>query len=270
MKIENIFKKIEKTFTAEFGGSIVVTKEELVNYCNKYWFEDVTVNTCRAYLQYINIYLAEKNIDCKLTVSDFTVKSTKDGLVSKEEVMTYIDILDNEQDKFIIYALFNGIVGKQVEELRTLKVEQVDFKNKKIMLSDGAVDMDDTMMVLAEGAIKQERYDLIKFSEGAMVQSFDFNMSSKYILKNRPTKTNGMGTDAMKYDGFRSRLKTISKCLDNNITPDLLLKSGYAYLVYKEYGTDATYTMIEKIMKEKNIKANIRTVINAYKDIYVK
>ena len=32
MKIENIFKKIEKTFTAEFGGSIVVTKEELVNY----------------------------------------------------------------------------------------------------------------------------------------------------------------------------------------------------------------------------------------------
>lgn len=268
MKIARIFEKIENTFTAEFGNSVVNDKKELVNYCNKYWFKDVTVNTCRGYLQYINIYLKEKNIDCKLNVTDFNVKDAKDGLVSKEEVMSYIDILENEQDKFIVYALFNGISGKEVEELRTLKVEQIDLENKKIILPSRVVEMDDTLAQLAEDAIKQDTYDLMKFSDGASVQSFEFNMASEYVIKNRPTKTNNMGLDAIKYDAFRKRLKTITQYLGNKVTPDILIKSGYAYMVYKEYGKDATYTQVEKLIKEKSMKASIRNVINAYKNIY--
>lgn len=267
MKIARIFEKIDKTFTAEFDDS-VVSKKELVDYCNKYWFDDVTINTCRGYLQYINIYLEEKNINCKLHVTDFNVKEVKDGLVSKKEVMSYIDILENEQDKFIIYALFNGISGKEVEELRTLKVEQIDFENKKITLPDRVVNMDDTLVQLAKDAIRQNSYDLMKFSDGASVQSFEFNMNSEYILKSRPTKTNSMGLDAMKYDAFRKRLKTITHYLGNKVTPDILIKSGYAYMVYKQCGTGATYSQVEKIMKEKNMKASIRNVINAYKNIY--
>lgn len=268
MKVARILEKINTTFTAEFGNSVVNDKKQLVDYCNKYWFKDVTVNTCRGYLQYINMYLAEKKIDCKLNVTDFEVRDAKEGLLTKKEVMSYIDILDNEQDKFIIYAMFKGIGGKEVEELRTLKSEQVDFKNKKITLSNREVDMDDVMLELIEGALKQDVYDLIKFSEGALVQSFNFNMDSEYILKNRPTKTNNMGLDAMKYDAFRKRLKTISQYLDNNITPDILLKSGYAYMVYERYGKDATYTNVADLIKEKNMKASIRNVINAYKNIY--
>lgn len=268
MKVSRIFEKINTTFTAEFGHSVVNSKQELVNYCNKYWFKDVTINTCRGYLQYINMYLADKKIDCKLNVMDFTVRETKAGLLSKKEIMSYIDILDNEQDKFIVYALFKGIAGKEVEELRTLKTKQVDFKNKKIILSNREVEMDGVMVELVAGAIKQDVYELIKFSDGASVQSFNFNMSSEYIIKNRPTKTNNMGTDVMKYDAFRKRLKTISQYLDNNITPDILLKSGYAYMVYEKYGKDATYSMVEQLIKEKSMKASIRNVINAYKNIY--
>lgn len=268
MKVARILKRIDATFTAEFPNSVVKNKEELINYCNKYWFKDVSINTCRGYLQYINIYLSDKKIDYKLSVTDFNVRETKEGLVSKQGIMSYIDILENEQDKFIIYALFLGIAGKEVEELRTLKSEQVDFKNKKIILSDRAVDMDDTMVQLAMGAIKQGEYDLMKFSDGASVQSFNFNMSSEYIIKSRPTKTNNMGTDVMKYDAFRKRLKTISQYLDNKVTPDIILKSGYAYMVYEKYGKDATYSMIEQLMKEKSMKASIRNVINAYKNIY--
>lgn len=268
MQTTRILKKIDTTFTAEFGNSVVKNKEELINYCNKYWFKDISINTCRGYLQYINMYLEGKKIEYKLNVTDFNVRDTREGLVSKESVMSYIDILENEQDKFIVYAMFCGIAGKEVEELRTLKVNQVDFKNKKIILADRMVDMDDTMVELAMGAIKQDKYELIKFSDGAMVQSFEFNMSSEYILKNRPTKTNNMGLDAMKYDAFRKRLKTISQYVDNKITPDVILKSGYAYMVYEQYGKDATYSMVEKIIKEKNMKVNVRNLINAYKNIY--
>lgn len=268
MQVSRILEKINTTFTAEFGDSVVNNKEQLVDYCNKYWFEDVTINTCRIYLQYINMYLADKKIDCRLNVTDFTVRETRTGLLSKKEVMSYIDILENEQDKFILYALFNGIAGKEVEELRTLKTNQIDLKNKKIILSDREVEMDDVMVDLVTGAMKQDSYDLIKFSDGASVQSFDFNMNSEYIIKNRPTKTNNMGKDAMKYNALRKRLKTISQYLDNNITTDILLKSGYAYMVYERYGKDATYSNVERLVKEKDMRAGIRNVINAYKNIY--
>ena len=36
MKIARIFEKIEKTFTAEFGDSVVTDKKELVNYAKYY------------------------------------------------------------------------------------------------------------------------------------------------------------------------------------------------------------------------------------------
>ena len=268
MKISKIFSKIENTFNAEFNNCENINKEQLVNYCNKYWFKDVTENTCRCYLQYINMYLSQKNIDCKLNVTDFKVRSTKEGLVTKEELMSYIDVLDNEQDKFILYALFNDVSGTQIEDLRNLKVEQVDLENKKIILSDKEIKMDDVMVQLVEGAIKQDSYELIKFSENASVATYNFNMNCDYIIKNRPTKTNGMGLDAMKYDAFRKRLKTISQYLDNNVTPDLLIKSGYAYEVYKQYGADATYSQIEKMVKEKGMKAGIRTVVSAYRELY--
>ena len=268
MDILRMLEKINKTFTAEFPNFVVNDKKQLIDYCNKYWFEDVTLNTCREYLKHINTYLEEKNIDYKLTVADFKVKEVKDGLVSKKEIMAYIDILENEQDKFILYALFSGICGKDAVDLRTLKTKQINFESKKIMLADREVDMDDTMIKLVEDAIKQDSYELIKFSEGAMVQSFDFNMSSEYVIKNRPTKTNNMGLDVIKMGALRKRLETISRYIDNKITPDTLLKSGYAYMVFEKYGKDATYTQVEKLIKEKSMKASIRNVINAYKNIY--
>lgn len=264
-----ILKKINETFNKEFKNGAVNNRQELIDYCNKYWCKDVSINTCRGYLQYINMYLADKKIDYKLTTSDFNTRDTRQGMMSEKEVMSYIDMLENEQDKFIIYSLFKGISGKEVEELRTLKVSQVDFENKKIILSDREIEMDDMMIKLIDDAIKQDKYNLIKFSEGAMVQSFKFNMDSEYIIKNRPTKTNGMGLESIKYDSFRKRLKTISQYIDNNITVDTLLKSGYAYMIYKEYGKNATYSKVEKMIKEKNMKVSVRVLLNAYKNIYV-
>ena len=52
------------------------------------------------------------------------------GICTKKTVMEITDELVNAQDKFIILALFNGIMGEDMIELRELKVKDIDFKKK--------------------------------------------------------------------------------------------------------------------------------------------
>lgn len=65
------------------------------------------------------------------------------GYVSERELREGLIKLDNALDKFILMAIYNGIVGKSgMSDLINLKKKDVDFKNHFIKVDKWQVPMD--------------------------------------------------------------------------------------------------------------------------------
>lgn len=266
-----ITNKVYDTIAEHFGTDVVISdlnRSELHDFIQNKWVKDKTYATANGYIAYINNVLKrEKNINT-FTSSDFIIKQTIDNLITKEELDALVNELENPQDQFILYALFNGIYGKQAVELRNLRVDQIDLKNQTITLEDRAIKMDNDFTEITASAIEQSSYYLTHFSNGARVEKAEFNMSCKFVIKQRALAKNTNGLDAISYDGFRARLKKLSKVLGFNITSDSLVKSGYAHKV-NESGLKVTYDNIGKIKKEYKMVTSVVTLYKTYHNIYI-
>lgn len=160
------------------------------------------------------------------------------GIYSESEVITMINELVNAQDKFIIMALFNGISGEDMIELRELKTSDVDFEKNTINLPDRVVNMDAKFAKITKEAIEQKIYlnnisDSIYASEDS-----EFNMDSEYILKTKPTTRNNFGTKAMAYEAFRGRIRKLKL----PIPPKDIIDSG---MIYRLLDIQPIYTVAE-------------------------
>lgn len=267
-----ITNKVYTTLEDYFGKDVVISelsKSQLHEFIQNIWLKDKTYATANGYLVYINNVLKkEKNINT-FTSSDFIIKETIDNLITKEELDLLVNELENPQDQFILYALFNGIYGKQAQELRYLTVNQVDLKKQTITLENRVIKMDKEFSEITASAIEQNSYYLTHFSDGARVEKIEFNMSCKYVIKQRMIARNSNGLDVISYEGFRARLKKLSKVLGFNVTSDSLVKSGYAYKLNLT-GEKVTYDLIEKMKKEHKMVTSIATLYKTYNNIYIK
>ena len=52
------------------------------------------------------------------------------GIISREELLKAIQLLDNARDRYIILALYEGFKGKNFEEITKLQISDVDTKKK--------------------------------------------------------------------------------------------------------------------------------------------
>lgn len=266
-----VTNKVYDTLADYFGKDVVISdlsRSQLHEFIQNIWVKDKTYATANGYIAYINNVLKrEKNINT-FTSSDFIIKQTIDNLITKEELDLLVNELENPQDQFILYALFNGIYGKRAEELRYLTIDQVDLKNQTITLENRVIKMDKDFTEITASAIEQSSYYLTHFSNGARVEKAEFNMNCKYVIKQRMLEKNDFGYDPISYDGFRARLKKLSKVLDFNVTCDSLVKSGYAHKLNLT-GKRVTYDLVEKMKKEHKMVTSIVTLYKTYHNIYV-
>lgn len=266
-----VTNKVYDTLADYFGKDVVISdlsRSQLHEFIQNIWVKDKTYATANGYLAYINNVLKrEKNINT-FASSDFIIKQTIDNLITREELDLLVNELENPQDQFILYALFNGICGKRSEELRYLTIDQVDLKNQTITLENRVVKMDKEFTEITASAIEQSSYYLTHFSNGARVEKAEFNMGCKYVIKQRMLEKNNNGLDAISYEGFRARMKKLSKVLDFNVTSDSIVKSGYAYKLSLT-GQRITYDFIEKMKREHKMITSIVTLYKTYHNIYV-
>lgn len=266
-----VTNKVYDTLADYFGKNVKISdlsRSQLHEFIQNVWVKDKTYATANGYIAYINNVLKrEKNINT-FTSSDFIIKETIDNLITKEELDLLVNELENPQDQFILYALFNGIYGKRAEELRYLTIDQVDLKNQTITLENRVVKMDKEFTEITASAIEQSSYYLTHFSNGARVEKAEFNMSCKYVIKQRMIAKNSYGLDVITYDGFRARIRKLSKVLGFNVTCDSLVKSGYAHKLSLT-GQRVTYDFIEKMKKEHKMVTSIVTLYKTYHNIYV-
>ena len=265
-----VTNKVYDTLAEYFGKDVVIsdlTRSQLHEFIQNVWVKEKTYATANGYIAYINNVLKkEKNINT-FASAEFVIKQTIDNLITKEKLDALVNELENPQDQFILYALFNGIYGKRAEEIRSLRVDQVDLKNQTITMENRVVKMDKDFTEITASAIEQNSYYLTHFSNGARVEQAEFNMSCKYVIKQRRIEKNNDGLDIITYDGFRARLKKLSKVLGFNVTCDSLVKSGYAHKVH-ESGMKVTYENLDKFKKENKMVTSVVTLYKTYHNIY--
>lgn len=179
------------------------------------------------------------------------------GIFDRTDVDSVIHELTNAQDKFIVMALFNGISGEDVCELRGLKVSDIDFKNNKIILPNREIHMDAEFAEITKEAILQKTY-ITRISDSVHAsEDFEFNMDSEYVIKSKPTSRNNFGCNEMAYEAFRTRIRILGL----PFTPKDLIDSG---LINKMLEMQPKYTVaeVEKTLAELGIKKSAYRIYN--------
>lgn len=170
--------------------------------------------------------------DLNLSTSDFQDDINKKmDLFTKQEIIDICDALANPQDKFIIYALFSGIRGNKYSDLANLKVKDVNFDTKEIKLPSGKVIimdkyLEDILRDITDNEFGSYYYKLNRSGYYDINSFYRLNMDSEYVVKIKPTVTNGNGLKAISFQGLQTRLKGLSSILDLNILGVNIYRSG--------------------------------------------
>lgn len=183
-------------------------------------------------------------------------------IITKDELMEIIREIVNAQDKFIVMALFNGISGEDMVEIRELKVSDVDFENNTITLPNRKIKMDAQFMEITKEAIAQRTY-LNKSSDSIYAtEKFDFNMDSEYILKSKPNSKNNFGNREMAYQALRTRVKRLGL----PVNPKDLIDSGMIHRLLK---IQPVYTVaeVETTLKKLGYKMSAYRVYSLLNEI---
>lgn len=134
-----------------------------------------TINSVRAFASMIKKYidwaihtgLTNSNINPMdmFTASDYEecIDKSKKLFISEDELIEIENRLANYQDKVIPRLLFEGANGHEVSELINLKIDDVDFKNKRLRLYDNKngeryITVSDRCLDIIEKAIKEKTY----------------------------------------------------------------------------------------------------------------
>ncbi|REJ31056.1 MAG: hypothetical protein C6W56_01735 [Caldibacillus debilis] len=144
-------------------------------------FEARNRGTVESYARIISSYLnwcveqkfIEKNVLADFKPNDFDEFVMPVEFITERTLRRIEDFCENYQDAVILRLLFIGAGGKRLSEIRNLKKQDVDFKNKRIRLINSLkednsgfpvrytarwIDVDDRTLQLIDGAINQKQY----------------------------------------------------------------------------------------------------------------
>ncbi|ELC8432873.1 hypothetical protein ACV3OG_00980 [Clostridium perfringens] len=188
---------------------------------------------------------------------------TKKGLEEK------LDKLDNGIDKFIVAGIYYGLNRSNYrEQLLNIKTSSVNLEESTLTLPNGEkVVMDDLLKEVVREAVEQKIY--VKMGDqGGSNEDYELNQNSEYIIKSKPTSSNGYGTKPLTDAGFKSRIRAISIFLvgDTSITPTLLKKSG-AYEKLKTLDRNLTIRSIGKILRESGYNLRQNNLVEMVQEI---
>ena len=188
------------------------------------------------------------------------------GYVSERELRERLIKLDNALDKFVLMAIYNGIVGKsKMSELTNLKKKAVDFENHVIKLADREVPMDKEFEEITRQAIEQKVYYPEVNSKFAK-EEYELNPASEYVLRVRANVLNKNGTAPVSYDALRSKVRNLSARIGLELSASQLETSGIINKMLKEK-SDWTVLDVEFWLRMNNIKVNAYRIYTMIKEI---
>lgn len=263
-------QRLESELKKQFENNLdEIDRKTLFNYIAANYVAEYKYYTVSTFIKYLNVVLELYGNDNKFSVSDFGVTLESDGHVTKDEIISLVEALDNPQDQLILYGLFCGIYGKNAAELTNLKEDQIDFKNNTITLSDRVIPMDDMLKKIIIETINEDVYYIIDNNVTWNTSEIKLNMESEYIIKQRPSAKNGYGENPMSYNGFRTRVKNILNFLGSDLNITSIVRSGHIYRMGLEIKNPVTQSADEWI-KKNNLSGIGWKFVKIYNNLYKK
>lgn len=219
-------------------------------------FKSNNRNTIESYGRIISSYLnwcmdkgyVNKNVLKNLKPNDFENYLTNTEIYTPEnKLRRYEDGCTNFQDAIILRLLFIGVGGKQMSEIRNLKVTDIDWDKKQLRLvntlkydkngisekfTERFLSFDDRTEYLLRGAIEQKTYTKRngQMVEGAdNVREFTDLVQNDYVVRASITKTENWNRPVDKFVIYR-RISVISETLRiDDLTAKFIQRSGMIY-----------------------------------------
>lgn len=232
-------------------------------------------------IKILNNILKESGVGIEVNSSDYVGKLEFNSgkYFTKREIQQLCDTFENTQDKFIVYALWNGIMGKDYTDLVNLKVTDIvkdDIGTPLyINIPNRRVKCDEFMQEIIQGVLEDNIYYQYTESDD---KYYELNMDSEYIIKVKPTKKTNDGLNHMNKEGVKTRLAKLSIVfkgefddMEIRLTGKSLERSGLMYdLFMKEVYEQKEWTIseIDKYLKLKGIKGSINDIYRCYHQKY--
>lgn len=141
-----------------------------------------------------------------------------------------INVMENKLeyaiDKAVICLLHLGISGFEFENIRNLKVDDIDFINNQLIIKDKIYKFDNYMKEVFEDAKDELGYEFTNAQSNQQIVYY--NQDNPYLIKCRPLPINNNGLNAYSGAGMINKMQKIFKKLDLGITPINVLQNGFA------------------------------------------
>ncbi|MDB8790674.1 HNH endonuclease [Romboutsia sp. 1001216sp1] len=269
---EGIFKLLHKAEIQKQKHLAEFSRDEIIEV-----IESKRVSSSRTIyniVAYVNLVIQTFNINMEKIVTN-EIDSKKmlvneaEGYFIRQEIQDICNKLENPQDKFIIYAIFNGICGVEVINLRNLKRDDIDMKKKRIYSKGLTINMDNFMYDICKDLLSTDEY----YAPG---KTYLLNKENPYAIRPIPAGKNINGVGAYSTNGIKNKIAKIGKLLNEKISTVNLVRSNILtdlaekgkiftlaemteYLKSNNYNLDPYQTLKiyeKKYMNEKNNKSN--------------
>ena len=297
-------KTISEETSRSYNRILLVTskiEEELGKDLNQFTFEELedvlrsfeanNRNTVESYGRIISSYLnwsvengySKDNVLYDLKPSDFEKYLTNNEVYfTDKQLRRYEERCENAQDSVIIRLLFMGVGGKQMSEIRNLKVEEdIDKKNKRLHLTNTLkaddqgypikfttrwIDVDERTIDLIQGAIDQRTYTKKngEMVERANIRPYTDLAINDYVIRPSITKTDNLNRPVDRFVIYR-RIQTLAESFGvDELNAKFIQRSGMMYHANNEI-KDGELTLDDiKIVAERfNIKSyhNLKGIV---------
>jgi integrase len=232
-------------------------------------------NTIESYGRIISSYLnwnvnkgyIENNLLESFRPSDFEkyIRNNEEYMTEKA-LRRYEQRCENYQDAVILRLLFEGAGGKELSEIRNLKITEVDEENKRLFLMNSGSNSGRILPVgqhtidLINGAITQKTY---KKKNGQMAETTHNNVrdytdlvKNEYVIRASITKTDNLSSPVDKFVIYR-RIDSISKSLGiDDLTAKFIQRSGMIHHAHlKMENGELSLSDLKDVAERFNIKS---------------
>lgn len=161
------------------------------------------------------------------------IKHIKKAFFTKEEMLEYLPEILDISNRFVAYALFCGVRGDDYEELRMLKMSDLDEETKILKLSTGrSIKIDDLFYNLMWRTNVEENYYPDGIERNKIFGAYTY-IENGFVLK--ACRVGEMGV-AVSRTVIINRLKLIKQQTENPfITATTLYKSGLVNYIKEKF-----------------------------------
>lgn len=256
-------------------GKQELSQEELNGFVVNY-FQSINRSAFYNQMSILNDILKEQGSKVFVDTAKMVnrcVKFNESKYFTRKEIMDICNALENTQDKFIVYAMFSGILGKGCEDLLNIKVEDVAEDYSYIKIRNDKFFCDSFMKELIEDMIENPIYVSFFKADKRIVE---FNKQNPYLVKVVPSVRNNNGVDRMTRAVISNRFKKLSNeiknyGLDFELNAQAIYYSGIMFRMFEKEVNDGvkfTVPTLDNYLKVNGLNVNAIELYRKYNNKY--